>query len=397
MKKRRYLTQVLLVLAIFVFSSMPVKAEEAIPGAVKTAAENVVQVICETNLGEEEGAGFVVSKQVRKDEKDDKKDDDKKDDKKDDDKKEDDEKEEKKMYVVTSYHLVEANKKHLTVKWKKQTVEAKAVGYFPTQDVAILELSEDIKDIKMLPLRKDEQKNDTKIYPVGYQFDEKEIRNRKGKIISKKDMVVTQGRDAISVYETDAKLNNENLGGPTLDKSGYVVGVNFYNGNSGAIITEKELIYFLDEKNVEYKTFQMNWMFVIVPVCAVILLIFILVLVKSKKKKAKPLQAYVVGTQGDFGGQDFPLEPGKQIWFGRNSKECQIVFSKNTKVSRKHCSLFYDADSQTFILADLNSSNGTWVGEMQLDPSSPAALKSGEEFYIGDKSIAFRVEVRKEG
>lgn len=385
MKKRVYLCQVILFLVLFVFLYLPAKADSSVPGAVETAAENVVQVICKTDVGDEKGAGFVVSKQVRED-------DNKKDDEKEDEK-EDDEEKEKKMYVVTSYHLVEANKKHIEVKWKKQTVAAKAVGYFPTQDVAILELSEDIDDIKMLPVREDEQKNDTEIYPVGYQFDTEEIKEIKGKITSKKEMVVTEGRDAISVYETDAKLNKKNLGGPTLDKSGYVVGVNFYNGNSGAIITEKELTNFLEEKNIEYKTFQMNWLFVIIPVSVLVIFGLIFVIIKSQKKKKNQPRPCIVGVQGEFGGSQFPIEPGETIWFGRNSGDCQIVFPKNKKISRRHCSVSYDLQQHYFILTDLNSSNGTWLEGERIDPSQPAVLQNGDEFYIGDSSNVFRVEL----
>lgn len=380
MKKRKYIQMVILFVIIFAFSSLPVRADSSVPKAIEIAAENVVQVICKTDVGEEKGAGFVVSKQVRED------------DEKKEDGKEDDEEKEKKMYVVTSYHLVEANKKHIQVKWKKQTVDAKAVGYFPTQDVAILELSDDIDDIKMLPICEDEQKNDTKIYPVGYQFDTEEIKEIKGEITSKKEMVVTEGRDAISVYETDAKLNKNNLGGPTLDKSGYVVGVNFYNGNSGAIITEKELINFLEEKNIDYKTFRMNWMLAVIVVTIFVVLILILVFIKAGKKK-QPKKAYVVGVQGEFGGSQFPLEPGETIWFGRNSGECQVVFPKNKKISRRHCSVCYDSELYYFILTDLNSSNGTWIGGEKIDPSQPAVLQSGDEFYIGDSSNVFRVEL----
>lgn len=380
MKKRRYICQIIVFMIVFAFSSLPVRADSAVPKMVENAAENIVQVICKTDVGEEKGAGFVVSKQVRED-----------DDKKEEDK-EDDKETEEKMYVVTCYHLVEANKKHIQVKWKKQTVDAKAVGYFPTQDVAILELSDDIDDIKMLPIREDEQKNDTRIYPVGYQFDTEEIKEGKGEITSKKEMVVTEGRDAISVYETNAKLNKENLGGPTLDASGYVVGVNFYNGNSGAIITEKELIHFLEEKNVDYKTFQMNWMLVAIVAVVLVVLILVFVLVKVRKKK-QPKKAYVVGVQGEFGGSQFPLEPGETIWFGRNSGECQVVFPKNKKISRRHCSVCYDSELYYFILTDLNSSNGTWIGGERIDPSQPAVLQSGDEFYIGDSSNVFRVEL----
>ncbi len=381
MKKQIHIYQIILFAVLFVFSYIPVKANSSVPKAVESAAENIVQVICKTDVGEEKGAGFVVSKQVRED------------DKGKDDEEEDDEEKEKKMYVVTSYHLVEANKKHIIVKWKKQTVDAEAVGYFPTQDVAILELSEHIDDIKMLPIREDEQKNDTEIYPVGYQFDIEEIKDIKGEITSKKEMVVTEGRDAISVYETDAKLNKNNLGGPTLDKTGYVIGVNFYNGNSGAIITEKELINFLEEKNVEYKTFQMNWLLVIIPVIIIILLILIFAIRKLQKKNQNQPRPYIVGVQGEFGGSQFLIQPGETIWFGRNSGDCQIVFPKNKKISRRHCSVSYDLEQHYFILTDLNSSNGTWLGGEKIDPSQPAVLQNGDEFCIGDSSNVFRVEL----
>jgi len=171
------------------------------------------------------------------------------------------------------------------------------------------------------------------------------------------------------------------------------VGVNFYNGNSGAIITEKELTNFLEEKNIEYKTFQMNWIFVVMIAIILVLFVLIIMIIKLKKKKKNQPRPYIVGVQGEFGGSQFPIKPEETIWFGRNSRDCQIIFPKNKKISRRHCSVSYDSQQRYFILTDLNSSNGTWIGGERIDPSQPAVLQNGDEFYVGDASNVFRVEL----
>ncbi len=85
----------------------------------------------------------------------------------------------------------------------------------------------------------------------------------------------------------------------------------------------------------------------------------------------------------------------KPVLIGRDSSCCKVIFPEGTVgVSRRHCSLQYDSLKKQFILTDLGSSYGTFLknGE-KLTPNNPYHLNSGDSFYAGVPSNAFKVEI----
>jgi pSer/pThr/pTyr-binding forkhead associated (FHA) protein len=70
---------------------------------------------------------------------------------------------------------------------------------------------------------------------------------------------------------------------------------------------------------------------------------------------------------------------------GRESGD--IVFTDDPFLSRRHAVIKYDRDNKRFLLADLGSSNGTFV-QIRGD----VGLKSGDQFRIGQQ--LFRVELQ---
>lgn len=56
-----------------------------------------------------------------------------------------------------------------------------------------------------------------------------------------------------------------------------------------------------------------------------------------------------------------------------------------TKVSRQHARILIEGDR--IHLIDLNSTNGTFLGESQLTPNQPSALKIGQDFQIGTYTL----------
>jgi pSer/pThr/pTyr-binding forkhead associated (FHA) protein len=73
---------------------------------------------------------------------------------------------------------------------------------------------------------------------------------------------------------------------------------------------------------------------------------------------------------------------------GRESGD--IVFTDDPFLSRRHAVIKYDRDKKHFLLADLGSSNGTFV-QIRGD----VGLKSGDQFRIGQQ--LFRVELPRVG
>lgn len=62
---------------------------------------------------------------------------------------------------------------------------------------------------------------------------------------------------------------------------------------------------------------------------------------------------------------------------------CELVISDDPDLSRRHARLFWDGSS--WILEDLGSSNGTFIGEFQAARrlSGPTAIKDGDIFRVG--------------
>lgn len=91
-----------------------------------------------------------------------------------------------------------------------------------------------------------------------------------------------------------------------------------------------------------------------------------------------------------------PIENGRTvivdkavILFGRNA-DCDVVFTRSRKVSRKHCCLA-QVDTRLFI-RDLGSLNGVWVNGHRV--RRQAEIKLGDELAIGD--VRYRVQTSKQ-
>lgn len=86
-------------------------------------------------------------------------------------------------------------------------------------------------------------------------------------------------------------------------------------------------------------------------------------------------------------GDHFHVMPGKGIWLGRGP-ECDITVA-STQLSRLHAMIaFVPVAEMRLILVDLNSRNGTWVDEQQVNVHF---LETGEEFTLA-RAYRFRFE-----
>ena len=73
-------------------------------------------------------------------------------------------------------------------------------------------------------------------------------------------------------------------------------------------------------------------------------------------------RAVLRGVTGKYSGQSFDLLKGKVV-IGRDPATCNIVFDKNTPgISGRHCQVVYDPNEDCFIITDLGSSYGTFLG-----------------------------------
>ena len=102
------------------------------------------------------------------------------------------------------------------------------------------------------------------------------------------------------------------------------------------------------------------------------------------------LKPCLIGVSGAFKGQVIDLDFG-EIIIGRDPQQSHLVYFEDTEISRKHCLVYYDKQSQYFILRDL-STNGTFLltGE-QLEHGKLYYLQSGSRFYFRSGREVFEV------
>lgn len=140
------------------------------------------------------------------------------------------------------------------------------------------------------------------------------------------------------------------------------------------------------------------WVVIGVAVAAVAGVVVFLLLQKGKKTPAQvqpvqPAPAPAPAPQKvpvlrslaqQHNGVRIPIQ-GRQILIGTSQGECQVVFRPGTPgVSRRHCSISWDAATGDFILTDLGSSFGTFLENRQkLAQGVPTRLRPGDRFYLG--------------
>ena len=82
---------------------------------------------------------------------------------------------------------------------------------------------------------------------------------------------------------------------------------------------------------------------------------------------------------------------------GRDQSVANLVFPpESDSVSKRHCTVRWDAGRGVFVLEDLGSTNGTFLANgVRLGPSQPCDLRPGDKFYIGDLRNQFEVRMEE--
>ena len=320
-------------------------------------------------------------------------------------------------------------------------VQAQVVYYSsPSEkDIAILKLPSPTDKRVPLKLREsDSVSAGETVYALGYPgtatvgqdfktFDQDDITLTKG-VISKK---MTPSFSTYDAFQMDTYISGGNSGGPLVDENGFVVGINSAGIEASGIdigmnyaIVADELIKILDSERIEYTmagggvSWAQPWFaYVFLPIGVLALAGGIILLVTSQKgvqgapapagaaagmgsgkaparggRGPVEKRAVLRGVTGKYSGQSFDLLKGKVV-IGRDPATCNIVFDKNTPgISGRHCQVVYDPNEDCFIITDLGSSYGTFLGNgKKLTANVAEKLSTGDTFYLCDNANRFVV------
>jgi hypothetical protein len=102
----------------------------------------------------------------------------------------------------------------------------------------------------------------------------------------------------------------------------------------------------------------------------------------------------VICVSGQFAGKAYNLDQ-KGITIGRDTNLCEIVYPESTKgISRIHCKILFNPQTQMFVLYDLGSTYGTFLENgTRIIQDQPIALRSGQGFYLASQVNYYRVNL----
>ena len=334
------------------------------------------------------------------------------------------------QYIVTNCHVVEefilAGKAlgggELRVLFdQNDEAEAYLVDYDAEKDVAILRLAEPTDKRSPLPLKEPEESSlGSEIYAVGYPS-AADLTIQAVNSFSQKDASVTTGSlsrfltesgTGRRLIQTDASLSGGSSGGPLVDSSGAVIGVNTAGSNLDQnlfyAVSVSEVLPLLEKNSVPYANAEAlknnSAMLYIGGAAAAMVIVAVIAVVLGKKKKAPVPQTRKTEVRAavpvlrsmspQHGGMIVQLH-GQPVQLGRDAAVCRIAYRDGTPgVSGRHCQVYFDEGERLFVVTDLNSTYGTFLANGQrIAPDTPVKLTPKSAFYLGESGNTVYVDL----
>ena len=331
------------------------------------------------------------------------------------------------QYIVTNCHVVEefilagkalgGGELHVLFD-KDDEAEAYLVDYDAEKDVAILRLAEATDKRVSLQMRVPQEDSlGSEAYAVGYpaaadltvtavnSFSQKDATVTTGSI----SRFLTESGTGRKLIQTDASLGGGNSGGPLIDGTGAVIGINTagskLDSNLFYAVSVSEVLPLLDKNSIPYtlapetKSGGSTMLYVGIGAAAVaVIAVLAVVLGKKKKAPAAPKDQEPKGTPvlrsmaPQHGGMVVQLH-GQPVQIGRDGAVCRLVYQDGTPgVSGRHCQVSFEQGQ--FVLTDLNSTYGTFLSNGQrVAPNSPVTLPPKSSFYLGEADNTVYVDL----
>ena len=348
-------------------------------------------------------------------------------------------------YIVTNCHVIEefiltgraqgGGTLHVLFD-QDDEAEVYLVEYDAEKDIALLRLEEPTDKRVPLTLREPESSMlGDEVYAVGYPL-AADITVQAVNSFRPDDASVTTGSigrfltesgTGRRLIQTDTAMSGGNSGGPLVDGTGAVLGINTAASNVDQnlfyAVSIAEILPMLDRNNISYTMAggqDATMIYVAAGAAAVVVLVLIIVLVAvSKRKKKKRLAQQQAAQQasaaeeqssasanarsatpvlrsmaGQHGGMAVPLHH-QPVQVGRDSATCRLVYRDDTPgVSSHHCQVYFDEREQVFVVTDLHSSYGTFLaGGQRLAPDTPVKLPPKSSIYLGEVENTIYLDV----
>lgn len=86
---------------------------------------------------------------------------------------------------------------------------------------------------------------------------------------------------------------------------------------------------------------------------------------------------------GEYEGANIELADGEELLLGRNSTDCQLIFT-SMDISRRHCSIKYIASEGYYYITDYSSLGTTINGSIRLQRNVTTKCTVGTKLSLGD-------------
>ena len=95
----------------------------------------------------------------------------------------------------------------------------------------------------------------------------------------------------------------------------------------------------------------------------------------------------MIGIRGEYQGVKIPI--GRGISLGRDPETAQLVFN-NQKVSRQHCSITFEEETETYYVLDYSQNGIMRENGARMPTGEMCCFNRGDIIYIGNVDTAFR-------